>query len=77
MAVVNYAAQSAPTGMRATGQAIVGAAQGGLGWAMGSVIGGVLWQGFGGAVVLWAAAALMLAAALVYSQANPLSRSTR
>lgn len=77
MAVVNYAAQSAPTGMRATGQAIVGAAQGGLGWAMGSVIGGVLWQGFGGAVVLWAAAAIMLAAALVYSQANPLSRSTR
>lgn len=77
MSVVNFAAQSAPTGMRATGQAIVGAAQGGLGWAMGSVIGGVLWQGFGGAVVLWAAAAIMLAATLIYSQANPLSRNTR
>ena len=77
MAVVSFAAQSAPTGMRATGQAIVGAAQGGLGWAMGSVIGGVLWENFGGSVVLWAAAAIMLIAALVYSQSNPLSRSTR
>jgi len=77
MSVVSYAAQSAPNGMRATGQAIVGAAQGGLGWAMGSVIGGVLWENFGGAAVLWAAAAIMLTAALVYSQANPLSRSTR
>lgn len=77
MAVVTYAAQAAPSGMRATGQALIGAAQAGLGWALGSVIGGVLWQGFGGAAVLWAAAALMLSAALVYSQANPLSRITR
>lgn len=77
MAVVTYAAQSAPSGLRATGQALIGAAQGGLGWAMGSVIGGLLWDGFGGSAVLWAAAAIMLAAAVVYAQANPLSRSTR
>ena len=77
MSVVTYAAQSAPTGMRATGQAIVGAAQGGLGWAIGSVIGGMLWDGFGGSAVLWAAAGIMLLAAVVYAQANPLSRITR
>ena len=57
--------------------ALVTGASRGLGWAMGSVIGGVLWEGFGGSVVLWAAAAIMLTAAIVYSQTNPLSRSTR
>lgn len=77
MSVVTYAAQSAPAGMRATGQSLVGAAQGGLGWAMGSVIAGVLWDRLGGSAFLWAAAFLMLAAALVYTQANPLRRSTR
>ncbi|MCS6826967.1 MAG: MFS transporter [Caldilinea sp.] len=73
MAVVDYAAQSAPAGLRATGQALVGAAQGGLGWAIGAIVGGLLWDVSGGSAVLWGAAALMLLAALVYVQASPLS----
>lgn len=77
MAVVSYASQSAPLGFRASSQALVGAAQGGLGWAMGAVISGILWDGFGGSAVLWAASGMMLLAALVYAQANPLRRSTR
>ncbi len=77
LAVVNYASQSAPDGLRATGQALVGAAQGGLGWSLGAVIAGTLWDNFGGSVVLMTAAGLMVAAALVYAQANPLSRATR
>ncbi len=77
MAVVAYAAQSAPAGLRATGQALVGAAQGGLGWAIGAVVAGVLWDALGGPAVLLTASGMMLTAALVYAQANPLSRSTR
>lgn len=67
MAVVTYASKSAPLGMRATGQALVGAAQGGLGWALGSIVGGMLWDGFGGSAVLFAAAGAMVAAAAVYA----------
>jgi hypothetical protein len=37
----------------------------------------MLWDGFGGSVVLLAAAGIMLLAAVVYAQANPLSRITR
>ncbi|MCB0042326.1 MAG: MFS transporter, partial [Caldilinea sp.] len=66
MSVVTYASKSAPAGMRATGQALVSAAQGGLGWALGSIVGGMLWDGFGGGAVLFAAACAMVAAALVY-----------
>lgn len=67
MSVVTYASKSAPLGMRATGQALVSAAQGGLGWALGSIVGGILWDGFGGAAVLFAAAGSMVAAAIVYT----------
>jgi len=77
LAVVNYASQSAPDGLRATGQGLVGAAQAGLGWSIGAVMGGMLWDAFGGSVVLMTAAGLMVSAALVYAQANPLRRSTR
>jgi len=77
MAVVSYAAQSAPAGLRATGQSLVGAAQGGLGWAIGAVIAGIVWDVWGGSAVLLVASGAMLLAAFVYSQANPLSRITR
>uniref|UniRef100_A0A7C1K1G6 MFS transporter n=1 Tax=Caldilinea aerophila TaxID=133453 RepID=A0A7C1K1G6_9CHLR len=73
MAVVDYAAQSAPAGLRATGQALVGATQGGLGWAIGAIVGGLLWDASGGAAALGGAAVLMLLAGLIYLQANPLS----
>lgn len=77
LAVVNFASQSAPDGLRATGQALVGAAQGGLGWSLGAMIAGTLWDNFGGSIVLMTASVLMVAAALVYAQANPLRRATR
>src|SRR5690606_9632685 len=67
MSVVTYASKSAPLGMRATGQALVSEAQGGLGWALGSMVGGILWDGFGGSAVLFAAAGSMVAAAAVYA----------
>ena len=66
LAVVTYASKSAPVGMSATGQALVGAAQGGLGWSLGSIIGGILWDGLGGSAVFFAAASAMVAAAVVY-----------
>lgn len=76
LAVVNFASKSAPDGLRATGQALVGAAQSGLGWSIGAVVAGTLWDAFGGSVVLMTAAGMMGAAALVYAQATPFKRST-
>lgn len=77
LAVVNFASKSAPDGLRATGQALVGAAQSGLGWSIGAVVAGTLWDAFGGSVVLMTAAGMMGTAALVYAQANPFKRFTR
>jgi MFS family permease len=67
IAVVDYATESAPASMRATAQSLVGAAQGGLGWSIGALAGGLLWGYAGGAAVLWSASLLMLLAALVYA----------
>lgn len=66
MAVVGYANESAPPRLRATGQSLVGAAQGGLGWALGSITGGVLWDAAGGTVVMWVAAVSLFVGALVF-----------
>lgn len=67
LAVVTYASKSAPVGMSATGQALVSAAQAGLGWALGSIAGGMLWDGLGGSAVFFAAGGAMVAAAAVYA----------
>ena len=67
MAVVAYANESAPTHLRATGQSLVGAAQGGLGWAIGAIVSGLLWDSAGGAVVFLFACAAMLAGAVVFA----------
>jgi PPP family 3-phenylpropionic acid transporter len=67
IAVVDYATESAPASMRATAQSLVGAAQGGLGWSIGALAGGLLWGYAGGPAVLWSASLLMLLAALVYA----------
>jgi PPP family 3-phenylpropionic acid transporter len=52
MSLVAYANQSAPPRLRATGQSLVGAAQAGVGWAIGGITSGILWDAFGGTVVL-------------------------
>jgi len=67
MAVVAYANETAPPGLQATGQSLVGAAQGGLGWALGSITGGLLWDNLGGTVVLMVAGLSMFVGALVFS----------
>ena len=39
----------------------------GLGWALGSSAGGMLWDGLGGSAVFFAAGGAMVAAAAVYA----------
>lgn len=65
-AVVTFASKAAPSGMEATGQALMGAAQGGLGWALGALLSGFLWDAAGGAAVFVMAAVAMCAAAMVF-----------
>ncbi|MBW7881062.1 MAG: MFS transporter [Caldilineaceae bacterium] len=71
VAVVTYANRAAPPGMQATVQSLVAAAQGGLGWALGSIVAGLLWDAAGGAAVMFAAAAMMLSSALVFWIGRP------
>ncbi len=66
MALVGYANQSAPPQLRATGQSLVGAAQAGLGWAIGGVSGGILWDLYGGTAVLLAAGTSLLIGAAIF-----------
>jgi len=66
MAVVGYAAEVAPPGMGATAQALIGAAQAGLGWAIGSVLAGALWDIYGGMGVYLTIAGVMMLAAAVF-----------
>ncbi|MEM7130084.1 MAG: major facilitator superfamily domain-containing protein 6 [Chloroflexota bacterium] len=62
VSVVNYASESAPKGLSATAQALIGAAQGGLGWSIGSVVAGYLWDASGGtALYLFSATAAFVA----------------
>lgn len=56
VAAVNYAGQAAPPGLSATAQALVGAVQAGIGWSIGAVLAGYLWDGLGGPAVFFAAA---------------------
>ncbi len=66
VAVVGFANETAPKGMSATAQATVGAAQGGLGWGLGAIIGGTLWDLTSGSAVFWASALFGLAAIVVF-----------
>lgn len=66
MALVVYANQSAPPRLRATGQSLVGAAQAGLGWALGGITSGLLWDNFGGTVVLLTGATSLLIGVAVF-----------
>lgn len=64
--VVVYANESAPPQLRATGQSLVGAAQAGLGWAIGGISSGILWDLFGGTVVLLAGAVSLVIGAIIF-----------
>jgi PPP family 3-phenylpropionic acid transporter len=51
IAAVGYAGEQAPKGMSATAQALMGAALFGLGWSLGALIAGSLWQWTNGHVL--------------------------
>jgi MFS family permease len=66
VAIVGYASSAAPPGLSATAQAVMAAALTGLGWSMGSVISGYLWDNFSGHAIFFFAAAMALAALLIF-----------
>ncbi|MBX3012787.1 MAG: MFS transporter [Caldilineaceae bacterium] len=70
VSVVNYADQSAPPGLNATTQALLGAAQGGLGWSLGAIFAGYLWDVAGATTLFLAAAGIVALAALSFSWSN-------
>ncbi len=70
VAAVNFASASAPRGLSATAQALVGAANAGIGWGVGSVIAGYLWDAWGGSAVFMAAAVAALLGGLLIAWAN-------
>jgi PPP family 3-phenylpropionic acid transporter len=72
VAAVNYASQAAPLGLGATAQALVGAAQAGIGWSLGSVLSGYLWDARGGSAVFMIAALAALAAGVLFWSGNRL-----
>lgn len=69
-AAVNYAGEAAPPGLSATAQALVGAAQSGIGWSIGSVLAGYLWDAAGGEMVFAVAAYAAVAAGLLFWWGN-------
>jgi MFS transporter, PPP family, 3-phenylpropionic acid transporter len=70
VAVVGYAAEAAPPGLTATSQGLVGAVQGGIGWGIGALLAGYLWDGMGGSAVFTMAAVAVAAATLVFWWGN-------
>ena len=70
VAAVGYAAESAPKGLEATAQSLAGAAQSGLGWGIGSLLAGALWDAAGGHIVLFTSAGVMLVAAVIFWAGN-------
>jgi PPP family 3-phenylpropionic acid transporter len=69
-AAVNYAGEAAPPGLSATAQSLVGAAQSGIGWSIGSVLAGYLWDAAGGSAVFAVAACAALAAGVLFWVGN-------
>lgn len=74
VAAVGYASEAAPPGLSATAQALMGAAQSGLGWSLGSVAAGYLWDQTNGHVVLFFAAAMFFLATFIFWLGNRTSR---
>ncbi len=70
VSVVNYADQTAPPGLSATAQAIIGAAQSGLGWSLGAVFAGYVWDVAGARTVFLMAAGVVALAAISFWWGN-------
>jgi PPP family 3-phenylpropionic acid transporter len=70
VAVVGYASEAAPPGLNATAQSLMGAAQSGLGWSLGSVSAGYLWDLTNGHVVFFFAALMAVLALIIFSLGN-------
>lgn len=66
VAAVGYASSAAPPGLSATAQALMGAAMSGLGWSLGSVAAGYLWDRTDGHMVFFFTAFVALLAALIF-----------
>lgn len=66
VAVVGFVAKTAPVGLRATSQAMVGIAMNGFGWSIGSVVAGYVWDQFGGGAVFGFASLCALAAIAIF-----------
>jgi len=66
VAVVGYASAAAPAGLSATAQALVAAGITGLGWSLGSVTAGYLWDNISGHAIFFFSAVMALLAALIF-----------
>ncbi|KAJ8684289.1 hypothetical protein QAD02_020081 [Eretmocerus hayati] len=64
--IVAYASAIAPTGTSATVQGVVAGMDDGLGYALGSMIGGLLYREFGGAITMRIYACLALFSSITY-----------
>jgi len=63
---VGFVAKTAPVGLRATSQAMVGIAMNGFGWSIGSVVAGYVWDQLGGGAVFGFASLCALAAIAIF-----------
>jgi MFS transporter, PPP family, 3-phenylpropionic acid transporter len=70
VAAVGYASEAAPPGMSATAQTLMGAAQSGLGWGLGSIIAGFLWDNTNGHVTLFFAPVCLVLGAFIFWLGN-------
>jgi PPP family 3-phenylpropionic acid transporter len=70
VAAVSYASEAAPPGLSATAQTLMGAAQSGLGWCLGSVVAGYLWDRTNGHVVFFFSASAFFLAAFIFWLGN-------
>ncbi|MCB0044761.1 MAG: MFS transporter [Caldilineaceae bacterium] len=67
VAAVGFADEHSPRSLRSTGQAIMNAALFGLGWSMGAMLGGILWQHTNGHILfLCMSACGVIAAAILF-----------
>jgi PPP family 3-phenylpropionic acid transporter len=67
MAVVGYANGSAPTGLGASAQTLINAVHGGLGWAIGTALAGMIWDVGGGQLVFVTASGIIAIGASVFA----------
>ena len=66
VAAVGYVSEAAPPGLKATAQTLMGAAMSGLGWSLGSIVAGYLWDNISGHAVFLAAAGMAMSAMLIF-----------